>query len=136
MTASQCNTETVRMAPVMLQAIIEKVADTRVTVVDGQLFGITPRGPHGTVPLDWRIDHNALDWQTIEIPRPVATGLLKFCDRMGLRFIACDFSIDRNGTWWWLGDANPVGQWAWRHPLVDQLTSAIADALTGEAPPL
>lgn len=130
-TASQCDTETVRIAPIMLQTIVEKVGDARVTVVDSQLFGITPRGPVGTVPLDWRIDYNALDWQPIEIPAPVATELRKFCDRMDLRFIACDFSIDRDGTWWWL-EANPVGQWAWEHPLVDQLASAIADALTGQ----
>lgn len=135
-TPEQCDTESVRLAPLMLQAIIEKVGDARVTVIDDQLFGITPRGPQGTVPLDWRIVHNSLDWQPIEVPASVATGLLRFCERMGLRFVACDFSIDREGTWWWLGDANPVGQWAWDHPLVDRMTSAIADALTREGPAL
>ncbi|MGH3829465.1 MAG: hypothetical protein ACRDRS_03280 [Pseudonocardiaceae bacterium] len=54
--------------------------------------------------------------------------------RLGLRFAACDFSVDHSGVWWHL-EVNPAGQWAWDHPRRDAIASAIADALTGETTP-
>lgn len=131
-TAEQCRSEAVRVAPIMLQSHIDKVCDARVTCVDGRLFAITPRGPGNTIPLDWRIDHYAITWEPIEVPDPVRTALRDFLDRLGLRFAACDLCVDHAGTWW-LIEANPAGQWAWDHPLRDAITSAIADALTQES---
>lgn len=130
-TAEQCRSEAVQMAPVMLQTRIDKVCDARVTCVDGHLFAITPRGPGGTVPLDWRVDHNSITWEPIDVPGPVRAALLDFLDRLGLRFAACDLCVDHAGVWW-LIEANPAGQWAWDHPLRDAIASAIADALTQE----
>lgn len=132
-TAQQCRSEAVRLAPTMLQSRIDKACDARVTVIDGHLFAITPRGADGVIPLDWRVDHNALDWQPIEIPHSVRICMLDFCHRMGLRFAACDFCVDHAGVWWFL-ESNPAGQWAWEHPLLRPLANAIADALTGKAP--
>lgn len=128
-TTEQCRSEAVRVAPIMLQSRIDKVCDVRVTCVDGRLFAITPRGSGNTIPLDWRVDHNALTWEPIEVPGSVRIRLLEFLDRLGLRFAACDLCVDHAGTWW-LIEANPAGQWAWDHPLRDAIASAIADALT------
>ncbi len=130
-TAEQCRSEAVRLAPIMLQSRIDKACDARVTCVDGHLFAITPRGPGGTIPLDWRVDHNAITWEPINVPGPVRAALLDFLDRLGLRFAACDLCVDHAGKWW-LIEANPAGQWAWDHPLRDAIASAIADALTRE----
>jgi hypothetical protein len=130
-TARQCASESVALAPVMLQARIDKAFDARVTVIDDRMFAITPRAGD-TVPLDWRVDHNALDWRPVEVPDTVRAGMTDFCLRMGLRFAACDFSVDHHGTWWFL-EANAVGQWAWNHPLLATLTEAMVEALTGKA---
>jgi MvdD-like protein with pre-ATP grasp domain len=130
-TAEQCRSDAMSMAPIMLQTRIDKAGDARVTCVDRRLFAITPRGPGNTIPLDWRVDHHALRWEPIEVPGQVRAALLDFVDRLGLRFAACDLCIDHAGTWW-LIEANPAGQWAWDHPLRDAIASAIADALTQE----
>lgn len=131
-TPADCD-DSVRLAPIQLQRRIDKVCDVRVTIVDDHLSAVVPR-QNGTAPLDWRVDHNALDWSPIDVPADVRTGLGALCAALGLRFAACDFSVDHDGRWWFL-EANPAGQWAWQHPLLDQLTSAIADALTGKASP-
>ncbi|MGH3898550.1 MAG: hypothetical protein ACRDTA_09900 [Pseudonocardiaceae bacterium] len=130
-TAEQCRAETVRMAPIMLQSRIDKACDARVTCVDGRLFAITPRGPGGTIPLDWRVDHDAITWEPIEVPAQVQAALVDFVGRLGLRFAACDLCVDRAGVWW-LIEANAAGQWAWDHPLRDVIASAIADGLSRE----
>lgn len=130
-TAEQCRSQTVRMAPIMLQSRIDKVCDVRVTCVDGALFAVIPRGPDGIIPLDWRVDQAGLTWEPIEFPDQIRVGLLDFLHRLGLRFAACDFCVDRAGTWW-LIEANPAGQWAWDHPLRDAIAVALADALTEE----
>lgn len=132
--AEQCRSEAVRMAPVMLQTRIDKAFDARVTCVDGHVFAVSPRDTAGAVPLDWRIDHNANKWQSVDIPNHVRAGLLDLLDRLGLRFAACDFSVDHSGVWWHL-EVNAGGQWAWNHPLRDAIASAIADALTRERMP-
>lgn len=133
-TAEQCRSETVRAAPIMLQSRIDKACDVRVTCVDGHLFAVTPRGPGGAIPLDWRVDHTAITWEPIDVPDHVRAGLLDFLDRLSLRFAACDLCVDHDGVWW-LIEANPAGQWAWDHPLRDAIASAIADALTQETAP-
>jgi glutathione synthase/RimK-type ligase-like ATP-grasp enzyme len=128
-TAEQCRDEAVRMAPIMLQSRIDKACDARVTCIDGNLFAVTPRGPSGTIPLDWRVDHTTITWEVIDVPVHVRAALLTFLDRLGLRFAACDRCVDHAGVWW-LIEANPAGQWAWEHPLRDAIAAAIADALT------
>ena len=132
--AEQCHSEAIRVAPVMLQAKIDKAFDARVTCVDGQVFAVTPRGAGGAVPLDWRVDHNANQWQPVDVPGHVRACLLDLLDRLGLRFAAGDFSVDHSGMWWYL-EVNAAGQWAWDHPLRDAIASAIADALTQETTP-
>lgn len=132
--AQQCRSESIRAAPVMLQTQIDKAFDARVTCVDGHVFAVTPRGVGGVVPLDWRVDHAGNQWQVVTVPDQVRVALLELLDRLGLRFAACDFSVDHSGVWWHL-EVNPAGQWAWDHPLRDTIASAIADALTGETTP-
>ena len=127
----QCLTESVRATPIMLQARVDKAYDARVTCVDGQVFAVSPTRADGSVPLDWRVDHNANQWRVVPVPDNVRTRLLDLLGRLALRFAACDFSVDRSGVWWFL-EANPAGQWAWDHPLRNQIAAAIADALTQE----
>ncbi|GAA2791443.1 MvdC/MvdD family ATP grasp protein [Saccharopolyspora taberi] len=133
-TAEQCRAESVRVAPVMLQHRIDKAFDARVTRVDDHVFAVIPRTESGAAPLDWRIDHAANTWHPVEVPADVRAGLLRLLDRLDLRFAACDFSVDHAGRWRFL-EANPAGQWAWNHLLRDQITAALANALTQETTP-
>lgn len=133
-TPQQCRSETVRMAPILLQHRIDKAYDVRVTCVDQRVFGVSPRPASGAVPLDWRVDHAANVWHEADVPDDVRTGLVNLLQRLDLRFAACDFSVDQSGAWWFL-EANPGGQWAWNHPLRDEIATALADALTQETTP-
>jgi hypothetical protein len=130
-TPEQCGSDSVETAPVMLQALVHKAFDVRVTVVERELFAVTPRWADGAIPLDWRIDHDANVWEPVEVPTAVRSRLLMMLDSMGLRFAATDFTVDHDGRWHFL-DLNPAGQWAWDHPLRDDIADAIADALTRE----
>ncbi|MGH3770926.1 MAG: hypothetical protein ACRDRW_05960 [Pseudonocardiaceae bacterium] len=96
--AQQCRSESIRAAPVMLQTQIDKAFDARVTCVDGHVFAVAPRGVGGVAPLDWRVDHDANQWQAVTVPEQVRIGLLALLDRLGLRFAACDFSVDHSGV--------------------------------------
>jgi len=126
-TADQID-DSVRVAPVTLQQRIDKVRDVRITYVDGRTFAVSPTRA-GVAPLDWRDDHEANTWAQVELPDIVRDRLRCLCDELGLRFCAADFSVDHHGQWHHL-DLNPVGQWAWCHPLRDSIAEALADALT------
>jgi hypothetical protein len=127
----QCDTDSIRAAPIMLQSTIKKEYDVRVIYLDGETFAVSPRHRDGGIPLDWRIDHNANRWQAVSVPFPVQRSLEIMLTRLGLRFASCDFAVDRGGTWWFL-DLNPAGQWAWEHPRRESVIDAIADTLTEE----
>lgn len=132
-TADQCRSESVRVAPIMLQHRVDKVFDVRVSGVDGRMFAVAPRVTSGKdqAPLDWRVDHAANVWHQTEMPTEVAALLSTLLQRLGLRFAACDFSVDQAGRWWFL-EVNPVGQWAWDHPARDLIAAALVEALTRE----
>lgn len=127
--AEQCRTDSVRQAPVLLQRHIDKRHDVRVTTVDSQMYAITPTAPGDVPPVDWRVDHGANRWQPIDVPDRVADSLRVMLGRLGLRFAACDFTVDRDGTWWFL-EVNAAGQWAWDHPERDRTAAALAGALS------
>ena len=125
--------DSVRLAPITLQQRIDKVRDARVTYVDGRTFAVSPTRA-GAPPLDWRDDHDANTWTQVEVPDTVREGLRRLCEELGLRFCAADFSLDHHRRWHHL-DLNPVGQWAWNHPLRDAIADALTDALTRKNPP-
>lgn len=133
-TAEECASDGIRVAPVTLQSRIDKAYDVRATYVDGTVFAISPRWADGTVPLDWRIDHAANVWEEVEVPTQVWARLTMMMREMGLRYGACDFSVDHDGRWYFL-DLNPAGQWAWDSPVRDDIAEALADALTRETTP-
>ena len=132
--AADCASPSIRVAPITLQSRVDKAYDVRVTCVDDELFAISPRWHDGTIPLDWRVDHAANTWHQVEVPALVAARLRLYLHELRLRYAACDFSVDHDGQWFFL-DLNPAGQWAWASPVRDAITEALADALTKEATP-
>lgn len=132
-TADDCLHDGIRVAPIMLQANVDKAYDVRATYVDGEIFAISPRWAGGEIPLDWRIDHTANTWYRVEVPAQVRARLTAMMEGMRLRYAACDFTVDHYGRWYFL-DLNPAGQWAWTSPVRDAIAEALADALIKESP--
>ena len=121
--------ELVRPTPVLLQRLIDKVADIRVPAVGNRLFPVRITTPDGA-PLDFRLsDPNLCRFEVIELPPPVAHAIHAYLGHWGLRFGAFDLAEDRMGHLWFL-ECNPAGQWAWMEgPTGLDMTGALLDLL-------
>ncbi|MFE6912218.1 ATP-grasp ribosomal peptide maturase [Streptomyces erythrochromogenes] len=90
--------ESLRVAPHLFQAVVDKVADLRVLIVGRQVFAV--RITSGL--LDWRKDYSALSYSVVDLPAPVERALLAYLDHYGLRSGSFDLSEDQKGDLWWL----------------------------------
>jgi hypothetical protein len=109
----------------LVQQLVEKQFDVRVTVVDEQLFGTRIRSPY----LDWRIHEEACRYDPWPVPTEVEAGIHQLMAELRLRYAALDFAVDHDGRWWYL-ETNPNGQWLWiEHHTGQQVAAAIARAL-------
>lgn len=110
----------------LLQRMVDKETDVRLTAVGRRLFAVRIDGTQG---LDWRVDYDALSYAPIAVPPAVRDGVGRYLDAFGLVFGAFDFGIDRNGAWW-VFECNPNGQWAWvPEPFSRGVATALADEL-------
>ena len=112
----------------LLQERLAKQFEVRVTSVGDQLFGVRIDAGSDAAREDWRSDYDALTYQPIDIPAPVAAGLSDLMSRLGLRFGAHDFVVSPDDTWWFL-ETNPNGQWGW---LAEATGLPIADAIAAD----
>lgn len=118
-----------RFAPVLIQKLIDKVADWRVTLVGRRLFPVRM-----TVPTASPVDVRAVEPSSVSFePRPVesrlASHLVEFAASFGLRYGAFDLAEDREGSLWFL-ECNPAGQWAWlEKPSGLDITGALIELL-------
>jgi ATP-grasp ribosomal peptide maturase len=94
------------------QQWIDKDFDARVTVVGDSCFGVAIHASHEQARIDWRADYDALSYSVVEVPHAVRAGIRSYLDQFGLLFAAFDFSVARDGRWWFL-EADPNGLWAW-----------------------
>jgi glutathione synthase/RimK-type ligase-like ATP-grasp enzyme len=114
-----------RLTAHAFQALVDKVADVRVTVVGPRVFAV--RIDSGL--LDWREDYGAHTYTVIDTPPALARALRAYLARFGLVFGAFDFALDHAGGWHFL-ECNPNGQWAWlEEPTGLPMTAALADVL-------
>jgi hypothetical protein len=96
-----------------------------VTVIGDRIFCV--RIDSG--PLDWRTDYSRLAYSVVQPPGGIAEALRRYLDRFGLVFGAFDFTVGRDGAWWFF-ECNPSGQWAWLEPETGlPLVAAMADLL-------
>lgn len=121
--------ESVRVAPVLLQRRIDKVADLRVTVVGPKFFAVRIVLPDGA-PLDFRqTEPSDCRYETIDLPEMVKARLQSYLGVFGLRFGAFDLAEDRDGILWFL-ECNPAGQWGWLESLAGiNVTEALVELL-------
>jgi glutathione synthase/RimK-type ligase-like ATP-grasp enzyme len=122
-------TDTARYAPVLIQKLIEKVADWRITLVGKRLFPVRMTVPLSS-PIDIRTaDPSLVAFEARPLDDAVATKLVAFALSFGLRYAAFDMAEDRDGALWFL-ECNPGGQWAWLEaPAGVDITGAPIDLL-------
>jgi ATP-grasp ribosomal peptide maturase len=100
--------ETVRFAPHLFQARVDKVADLRVLIVGRRTFAVRIDSDL----LDWRRDYSALTYSVVELSNRMEKTLLAYLDHFGLASGSFDLAVDRDGAFHWL-ELNPNGQWGW-----------------------
>lgn len=113
------------------QQWIDKDYDGRVTVVGDQCFGVAIDASTEVARTDWRADYDALSYRVVDVPDDVQAGISRYLARFGLLFAAFDFSVDRDGAWWFL-EANPNGVWAWIQertglPIADRIAKTFSE---------
>jgi glutathione synthase/RimK-type ligase-like ATP-grasp enzyme len=116
-------------APVLVQSLVPKVADWRITLVGRQLFPVRMRAPEGA-PVDVRATvPEDIQYEVHNLPVSLADALVAFANQYGLRYAAFDMAEDVDGTLWFL-ECNPAGQWAWLEPPTGlKITDALIDLL-------
>ena len=117
--------DTLRVAPHLFQARVDKVADLRVLIVGRRVFAI--RIDSGL--LDWRRDYSALTYSEVDLPERLEKSLFAYLDHFGLSSGSFDLAIDHAGELHWL-ELNPNGQWGWLEETTGlAMAAAFADLL-------
>jgi hypothetical protein len=80
--------------------------------------------------IDFRTDYRALRHEVIELPDGVAHGIRRFMAESGLLMASMDFSVGRDGRYYFL-ESNPAGgQYGWLEAKTGvRITEAVADLL-------
>jgi glutathione synthase/RimK-type ligase-like ATP-grasp enzyme len=123
--------DAVAHAPVIFQEQIQKIADVRVAVVDGEMFAVRLQSTREDGPIDWRVDAD-LDCARHSLPTPIEHALRQVLLRLGWRFAACDLGLMSDGEYVFF-EANPGGQWLHAeimvgHPISTSLARALLQA--------
>ncbi|MBC3982857.1 ATP-grasp ribosomal peptide maturase [Streptomyces sp. AC536] len=98
--------ESIRAAPHLFQARVDKQADVRVLVVGRRVFAVRIDSDL----LDWRRDYSALSYRVIDLPVTLSEALLAYLEHFGLPSGSFDMALGRDGAFHWL-ELNPNGQW-------------------------
>lgn len=86
--------DSLRYAPAIFQARVEKTVDLRVTLIDGQCFTVACRTAGGE--LDWRIAEE-IEYTPYDLPADVAQRLAALHRDLGLRYGAIDLCLTPEG---------------------------------------
>jgi hypothetical protein len=124
------NIDSIKKAPGIFQAFIEKDYEARVTVVGSRIFVAKIRTPKtGLGNVDWRHSHFEDIFEEGNIPFEVANMINKFQKISELRYGAYDFIVSPEGNWYFL-ECNPAGQFLWlERSLGFKISNAIAEDL-------
>ncbi|MFI6404438.1 ATP-grasp ribosomal peptide maturase [Streptomyces sp. NPDC050548] len=117
--------DSLRAAPHLFQARVEKVTDLRVLIVGRRVFAV--RIDSGL--LDWRTDYDAHSYAVVDLPERLVNALHGVLDHFGLASGSFDLAVDGDGEFHWL-ELNPNGQWGWLEERTGlEMSAAIADLL-------
>jgi len=103
-----------RYAPCILQELVDKQSDIRVTVVGAKVFAAEILSQnHPAASVDWRrISQAGIPYLKHQLPDAVESRCIELVSRMGLNYGAIDLAYSKNGTYLFL-ECNPNGEWGW-----------------------
>lgn len=116
-----------------VQCYVDKVMDVRVVVVGRRIFPVAIHPLSEAARVDFRADYRALRHEIIELPESVEQGVRRFMRESGLLMASMDFSVDRDGRYYFL-ESNPAGgQYGWLEAKTGvRITEAVADLLAND----
>lgn len=130
--------DSIRLAPVLVQKNIEKIAEYRVTLIGKKSFVCRIESKHlkdSDINQDWRIaePENLIHIPDI-LPDDYMSKLHKMLDILGLHFGA--FDIIRNNEDYYFIELNPTGQWLWIEfltgmPMIEAMVELMEDLANG-----
>jgi glutathione synthase/RimK-type ligase-like ATP-grasp enzyme len=129
----RANPDAIRRAPGIFQAVIPKVYELRITVVQRSIFAVRiDSQARPETRIDWRRNQLELRYDAFtSLPPRLSEALLDFHARNRLVFGAYDFIVTPDGDFVFL-EVNPVGQWLWLEDATGvQISAAVAQALLG-----
>lgn len=94
--------------PVIFQEYVEGNWDYRITVIDGELFGVRFDLRQSRYACDVRID-TRIPCEVCEVPEEIGAKLREFCRRASLRYAAIDMRQRTDGQFTFF-EVNPAGQ--------------------------
>ena len=120
--------DSIRIAPCILQELVEATVELRVTVVGTRLFVAEIAANPGQV--DWRrTESSATPVCRHQLPEPVSNLCTALISKFGLRFGALDLILDTQGRYTFL-ELNPNGEWGWLSQIFgNEIAVALADEL-------
>lgn len=108
------NLNLIRNQYVLLQRLIEKEYELRITYVGGKLFVAkqSPAGDASSLPADWRLlqVNGKSEYIPWEIPLDLERKICNMMKELNLDFATLDFAVDHEGDHYFL-EVNPNGQW-------------------------
>ncbi len=118
--------EQIRAAPVILQRIVPKMTELRITIVGDKIFPVAVLSDN---EVDWR--KSKITLESIDLPNNIEDLCFEYVSALGLRYGCVDMIISPDGDYYFL-EINPNGQWGF----VEQKTGlpigkAIAHLLLG-----
>jgi hypothetical protein len=116
--------------PSLLQELIPKRFDWRVTTIGERVFAARAHCDPETSPIDWRQHQDASRlFVSADLPHEISNRLLKLCFDSKIVYGAHDLIETPSGEFFFL-ETNPAGQWGWLElTLRLPIGRAIADEL-------
>ena len=107
-------------APVLLQQLIEKKHDIRVTVVGEDVFSVKiDSQSHKESKIDFR-HVDMLPMENYPLPKDIKNKLLSMLRHWNIEFAACDFVEDKKGEIFFI-EANVEGNWLWMESVLNDI---------------
>lgn len=116
----------------LFQPFIESVYAVRLTVVGQRFFPVRIDAGSDQARVDWRSDYHSLNYQIVDIPPDIKSGVADYMKLAGLAYGAFDFLVRSDQSLVAL-ECNPEGNYSWlEEETALPISDAIADFLMGD----
>jgi glutathione synthase/RimK-type ligase-like ATP-grasp enzyme len=124
-----------RHTPGIIQELIPKAFDVRVTVIADRMFAVRILSQEKEqTRIDWRVAPYELKHEPIDLPQDIRYLVAAFMTEFKLVYSCLDFIVTPEGQYVFL-ESNPGGQYLWIEHLTGlPITETIADALVWAGP--